>query len=357
MPTDAESSPQVDLTALRRRLLAWYRRNKRDLPWRRRPDDPYAQWLAEMMLQQTQAATVVPYYEDFLAKFPTVEALAAAKREDVLGHWAGLGYYRRAHHLHEAARVVAIERNGVFPDTVDELLALPGVGRYTAGAIASIAFKRRAPILDGNVSRVLARVFAIQYQPDASEAKRRLWNLAEEILPVRNCDQFNQGLMDLGATVCVPKNPRCGVCPLVNVCRARAMDAVDVIPPPRRRKPPRDVAMTAFIILAGPRILLARCSDGGLWPGMWGLPTIESNGDNHAAGAARVLPPSVFGQIADYESLGAVQHQLTHRTLTFNVVRASSTRARIPRTYRWSLVGDDLPLPRAFHKVLRVHRP
>ena len=304
------------------------------------------------MLQQTQTATVIPYYEKFLNCFPTVETLAEADREEVLSLWAGLGYYRRAHLLHEAARRVAFDLGGHFPDTVEELLTLPGVGRYTAGAIASIAFGRRAPILDGNVSRVLARLFNIRERPDTPAVKARLWELAEAVLPKRNCGAFNQALMDLGATVCTPKNPNCPGCPLLGNCQAYRNDTVDAIPPPRKRSRVQSVSMTAFVVLAGDCVLLRQRSDDGLWAGMWELPSAVANGDEMASVAEEVLPVSMARRRVDMESIGSVEHQLTHRSIRFNAYRVFLKRVRLPKGYRWTKLSNDLPLPSAFKKVL-----
>ncbi len=344
----------LDLTAIRRRLLAWYGRTARDLPWRRRGDDPYAQWLAEMMLQQTQTATVIPFYAAFMARFPTVQALAAADRSEILSMWAGLGYYRRAHLLHDAARMVAGELDGRFPDTVEGLLRLPGVGRYTAGAIASIAFDRRAPILDGNVKRVLARLLALEAAPDEPATVSRMWEVAEAVLPRRRCGAFNQALMDLGATVCTPKKPRCDVCPLSGQCGAFATDRVHEIPPPKRRARVTRIEVTALAVVSREHVLHCARPAGGLWGGMWALPAGERNGTPLTAFAEAQLPRSIAGRIQTLEPLGQVEHQLTHRRVVFDVYRAEVDRTRLPRGYLWRPLADGQALPTAFRKILRL---
>src|SRR6185369_3543428 len=203
-----------------RKLLAWYGRHKRALPWRD-VGDPYRTWISEIMLQQTQVDTVIPYYQRWLERFPTVQALAESPLNDVLALWEGLGYYSRARNLHRAAQQVAAERGGALPQTVDELLALPGIGRYTAGAIASIAFGVDAPVLDGNVKRVLARVFDIQTDVKSPAGARELWALAASLVPSGRAGDYNQALMDLGATLCTPRAPACDICPVRELCAAR----------------------------------------------------------------------------------------------------------------------------------------
>lgn len=341
-------------TSLRRNLLRWFRLSHRDLPWRRRTSDAYAQLVAEIMLQQTQAATVAPYYERFMKRYPTVQHLADAPRDDVLALWAGLGYYRRAHALHDAAALVCRDLNGELPDTVEGLLALPGIGRYTAGAIASIAFGRRAPILDGNVARVLARLFELHGQPDAPAMTKRLWRLAEEILPARDCGSFNQALMELGATVCTPQTPRCSACPVARQCESLRQGVVDEIPPPRRRASVKPLELTACVVTAGSSILLRRRPDDGLWSGMWEIPSVERNGDEQAGDVIGSLPKSIARTLNEPRRLGIVHHQLTHRSVRIDVWSAEGSRVRLPRDYRWMRRSGELPIPRAFLKAERL---
>ncbi|MCZ6700015.1 MAG: A/G-specific adenine glycosylase, partial [Planctomycetota bacterium] len=248
----------VDRQKLRRRLLRWYDRNRRDLPWRRNPRNAYQQWLAEIMLQQTQVATVVPYFRRFIKRFPTVRRLADAPLDDVLRLWAGLGYYARARNLHKCARIVAREHGGRFPDTAEGLSALPGIGRYTAGAIASIAFDRRAPILDGNVKRVLSRLFQIESDIRRNETVDHLWTLAEAILPRKRCGDFNQSLMELGATLCLPRNPNCPDCPVSGICSAHAAGVVDQLPRTGRRPAPKEVQVVVAAVRRNGKFLIRR---------------------------------------------------------------------------------------------------
>ncbi len=216
-------------SALRRKLLAWYRAHRRDLPWRR-TRDPYAIWISETMLQQTRVETVIPYWERFLARFPDVETLATADTDDVIALWAGLGYYSRARNLHRAAQIVMEHHAGRLPGDVDALRELPGVGRYTAGALASIAFDKPAPIVDGNVARVLARVFAIDADVRSAAVQERLWSEAEQLARGDDPGAMNQALMELGATVCTPRAPQCPACPWQPHCAARAQGRAELLP-------------------------------------------------------------------------------------------------------------------------------
>jgi A/G-specific adenine glycosylase len=351
-PTD--DLARVDVARLRRRLLSWYDRNARPLPWRGHPANPYVQWLAEMMLQQTQAATVIPYFERFLKAFPTVHDLASAPRDRVLALWAGLGYYRRAHALHEAARKVSTEHGGAFPDTVEGLLSLPGVGRYTAGAIASIAFDRRAPILDGNVARVLSRLYLIEAAPEDAATRRRLWALAEAILPSRRCGAFNQALMDLGATVCTPRSPRCADCPLAALCLAHREGATNRVPSPRRRAAVRELKLISFVIRTKELVLARRRPAGGLWSAMWELPTVTADGLSPQEAASAALPPRWRIPGERIRPAGTVEHQLTHRRVRVHVYVVTSARRTLPPSYYWMSQADIAALPRVFRKVLEL---
>jgi A/G-specific adenine glycosylase len=272
--------------AIRRRLLGWYDRRRRDLPWRRRAADPYAQLVAEFMLQQTQVSTVIPYYERFLQRFPNVTALAAASVDDVLALWSGLGYYSRARNLHTAAGKIVSGFGGRMPDTVSGLMSLPGVGRYTAGAVASIAYGVRAPVLDGNVARVLCRLFAVEESPSDSSVREWLWGLAEELLPPSRCGDFNQALMELGAMVCTPREPACQDCPLRPDCIARRTDRTAEIPAAKRKARVQSLDCAAAVVTCGGRVLLVRRPEDGLWGGLWSLPTEMVDA---AASVARIV--------------------------------------------------------------------
>ncbi len=238
------------MVAIRQKLLGWYDEAARDLPWRQ-TRDPYAIWVSEVMLQQTRVETVIPYYERFLASFPTPRDLAEADEDTVLSHWSGLGYYRRARLLHAGVREVVAQYGGQVPEDAEARRALPGVGRYTAGAIGSIAFDKEEPIVDGNVTRVLARLFRIGTPVGSAVTSKRIWEEAARLVPGVRPGAFNQALMELGATVCTPKQPSCESCPVADYCEARAHGEVDALPVPRPRKSPIQVKLAAVVATRG----------------------------------------------------------------------------------------------------------
>ncbi|MBB5518958.1 A/G-specific adenine glycosylase [Amphiplicatus metriothermophilus] len=335
------------------RLLAWYDAHARDLPWRIGPaarkqgarPDPYAVWLSEVMLQQTTAATVRRRYADFIARWPTVEALAAAPLDEVLGAWAGLGYYARARNLHACARAVARDRGGAFPDTEEELRALPGVGRYTAAAIAAIAFDRPAAVVDGNVERVLARLFAVETPLPAGKTAIRA--KAEALAPHERPGDFAQAMMDLGAMVCTPRKPACGVCPLSDVCRARRDGNPELYPrkAPRGDKPVRRGAAFALFAPDG-AVLLERRPPEGLLGGMLGLPTSPWTEDG-AAAPSRAAPAR-----ARWRHAGAVRHAFTHFHLDLDVYAAVGARRKKPAANQLWADPETARLPTVMRKAL-----
>ena len=265
--------------SFRRRVRSWYAKHARVLPWRG-TGDPYAIWVSEIMLQQTQVETVKPYFARFLAALPTVETLAAADERQVLRLWEGLGYYRRARQLHEAARVVVCEHGGVFPRDADAVRRLPGIGRYTAGAILSIAFDAREPILEANTTRLLSRLLGYRGQPTSAAGGRLLWATAETVLPRKGVGSFNQALMELGGAVCLPKAPRCDVCPVAPLCRACAEGLQAEIPAAKPKPATEARHEAALIVRRRGRVLLWRCPEGERWAGLWDFPRfrVESAG-------------------------------------------------------------------------------
>jgi len=267
------------VSALAGRLIRWQARHGRhDLPWQG-TRDPYRVWLSEVMLQQTQVATVIPYYERFLARFPDVKSLAGAPLDDVLALWSGLGYYSRARNLHAAARVLVESYGSCFPRTCEALAALPGVGRSTAAAIAVFAFGGREAILDGNVKRVLARHFAERGYPGEKRIENRLWKIAEAQLPAKNIERYTQALMDLGAGVCTRKQPACASCPLRMSCEAHARGKEEAYPAPRPRRvlPRRETSM--LLLLREGEVLLEKRPPTGVWGGLWCLPEMPVGAD------------------------------------------------------------------------------
>lgn len=323
----------MDHTAVASAVVAHYRRDRRDLPWRR-TRDPYAIWVSEIMLQQTRVQTVIPYWERWMARFPTVRALAAAPLDDVLAAWAGLGYYSRARNLHAGARAVTTAHGGALPRRASELREVPGIGPYTAGAIASIAYGERAPLVDGNVARVLARVFAIEHDIKSSAGQRALWQRAGELmtaLPAEHAPgDLNQGLMELGATLCSPTSPRCLVCPLAAQCTAARTGRHDELPVVAARKKESELpvlARAALWMADGNRVVLARRTPEGLFGGLWELPQ----------GSDRFDVANALGVTVDDEAVAFHDQTLTHRRLRIAVFRASVP----PRLVRTALPGYD----------------
>lgn len=262
-----------------RLLIQWQRQHGRhDLPWQN-TRDPYAIWVSEIMLQQTQVSAVIPYYQRFMNSFPTIASLAAAQQEQVMQHWSGLGYYSRARNLHKAAQMVMQQHAGVFPDKIDEVQQLPGIGRSTAAAILAFAHGQRHAILDGNVKRVLTRCFGIAGWPGQSAIEANLWAVAEAQLPNHDVEPYTQGLMDLGATLCTRTQPDCGHCPLAGLCIAKrdALTAVLPTPKPRKTLPERNVAM--LLLIDGHDILLEKRPPSGIWGGLWSFPEISIDQD------------------------------------------------------------------------------
>lgn len=252
----------------RQAILQWYSRHARPLPWRSTAD-PYRIWISEVMLQQTTVAAVIPYFERFLERFPTVHDLAAAAEEDVLRLWEGLGYYSRARNLHRAAQILVRERAGVFPDEVGPLRELPGIGRYTAGAIASFAFDRPAPIVEANTQRLYCRLLGFHGDPRSAAGQKLLWSFAEQILPRRSAGQFNQALMELGATICTPENPACERCPARRCCLAFADNSQSRVPRPTVRPKATEVTEVAVAIERRGKYLLRKRPAGERWAGLW----------------------------------------------------------------------------------------
>lgn len=324
--------------AIAKNLAAWFGRAARDLPWRR-TRDPYRVWLSEVMLQQTRVDTVIPYYERFLARFPDARALALAPLDDVLALWSGLGYYSRARSLHQAAKQVVDEHAGVFPSSAEALRALRGVGPYTAGAIASIAFDAAEPLVDGNVGRVLSRVYGVSLDARGTEAQKVFWETATRLVRADAAvppSVLNQSLMELGALVCSPTKPGCGVCPLAKLCVAHRDGLTEVLPVMSPRAKPKPVAMVAAVAWRGGRVLLAQRAAQGLFGGMWEPPLVEA-----ASVAEARSRLTAFGLDAGALRLAAkapVRHVLSHRSLSVLVARAPVRSAE-------GALPSDVPAP------------
>lgn len=295
------------------RIITWQKQHGRhDLPWQR-THDAYRIWLSEVMLQQTQVATVIPYYERFVERFPDVRALASAPIESVMASWAGLGYYSRARNLHRCAQQVADVYGGEFPREVEHLAQLPGVGRSTAAAIAALAFGERAAILDGNVRRVLARHCGIEGYPGQPKIERQFWQRAESLLPAIEIEAYTQGLMDLGATVCTRSRPNCAACPVNETCVARSAQTIDKLPTPRpvRERPVRAATVVAMQDASG-AVLLELRPPSGVWGGLLSLPEFDSEASDDAVVDDVVARYGL--RIAITEALGEIRHEFTHYT-------------------------------------------
>jgi A/G-specific adenine glycosylase len=309
-------------------LLCWFKKKGRDLPWRK-THDPYAIWVSEIMLQQTQVATVIPYYQRFLKSYPTVRHLAKADLSKVLKLWEGLGYYSRARNLHRASKLVLNHFQGKIPDNLNDLVSLPGIGKYTAGAILSIAYNKEAPILDGNVKRVLSRLFTISEDQKKSEAL--LWKLSESLIPKGCASAFNQAIMDLGAMICTPEDPQCPRCPLRHHCKGKASGEPTKYPSKKvRKKIPLITAVSAVIQRNG-RVLLKHRPPKGLLGGLWEFPNWRSGESERLRLRSRLRSyiEKEMGMNAEVkDSLGTFKQTFTHFKLTLHVFHCEAINGR-----------------------------
>lgn len=343
----------ANIGSFRRFLLAWFRESRRDLPWRRTVD-PYVIWLSEIMLQQTRVEAVIPYFERFLAAFPTIERLAKSPLERVLRMWAGLGYYSRARNLHATARAVVRDFAGNFPASSNSLQTLPGVGRYTAAAIASIAFGESAAVLDGNVKRVIARLLAICDSIEQPAIIARLWTEAGRLLDPRHPGDFNQAMMELGATVCTPRNPRCHYCPVSGFCKASAIGIAAQLPKRKSKSPVPRVFTSAAAIVTDRQVMLIKRKSPGLLGGFWALPGSESeNGELNRRELARAVREQINAEIRIGNLLGELQHEFTHRSLRMKIYAAYFSRDKESRAdcqkrsigLRWHNLDGEVHIP------------
>ncbi|MEB3336030.1 MAG: A/G-specific adenine glycosylase [Leptolyngbyaceae bacterium] len=353
--------PSFDALILRRSLLTWYQEFGRDLPWRQ-IRDPYAIWVSEIMLQQTQVKTVIPYYERWLALFPTVEHLAAASQQEVLKVWQGLGYYARARNLHQAAQKIVQEHDGHFPSHLQTALDLPGIGRTTAGGILSAAFNQPVAILDGNVKRVLARLTALPVAP--AKAMKQLWQISETLLDPEHPRDFNQALMDLGATLCTPQNPACLICPWIAYCEAQRLNLQSSLPMSEARPPlPHKSIGVAVIWNDQGQILIDRRRQEGLLGGLWEFPggKVEP-GETIPDCIHREIAEELGIEIAVGEALITIDHAYTHFRVTLNVYHcrhlSGDPQPLECDEIRWVTLEeiDQFPFPKANVQIIEALR-
>ena len=362
------SPTAAEFGSVRRALLRWYDAHRRDLPWRR-TSDPYAIWISETMLQQTRVETVIPYYERFLARFPDVSALAEAEEDEVLTLWSGLGYYRRARALHAAACEIVAQYGGVFPRERGSVLGLSGIGPYTAGAVLSIAFSDREPLVDGNVARVFARLFGFEAPLRSAPLEKLLWRFAEALVPAGDPGAWNQGLMELGATVCTASGPKCARCPLRKHCCALAEGKVESLPVPAAKKPVLDVELELLLVERPSGVLLVQRPARGRMASMWELPTREVVSK---PGTARLWPEAYRPPSCEplpREAAGRgngeatlLKHAITKHRIRARLVpgrfagrgRASARAAECDWRFADATERQDLPLTGLTQKALRA---
>ncbi len=311
-----------------RQLLAWYERHGRDLLWRR-TRDPYRIWVSETMLQQTQVETVLPYYERFLARFPSLQALGAARLDDVLKAWEGLGYYARARNLHKGAQFVVREYGGALPANIGALREIPGIGRYTAGAIASIAFGQDEPTLDGNIRRVLARICGVRADVRTPAVQEQLWGFAREVLPAGRAGDFNQALMDLGASICVARRPRCLLCPISDECEAFQHGWQDVIPLRSQKKATPHHTIAVGVIWKAGRILIQQRKAEGLLGGLWEFAggKVET-GESPGEACRREIKEELGISVRVRDEFIVVEHGYTHFSVTIHAFNCDYLRGK-----------------------------
>lgn len=348
-------------TLITEQLLAWYDRYGRALPWRE-TRDPYHVWISEIMLQQTQVETVIPYFHRFVKNFPTAEALARSDMHDILMVWENLGYYARARHLHETATIISNNYAGKMPDTWEAIIRLPGIGPYTAGAILSIAFGKQVPAVDGNARRVLSRLFAVKDPVDSPRTQRDLYRLAESLIPHHSPGMFNQALMDLGALICTSKNPACSICPVLNHCRAFRLTLQHRLPVSgKRNQPPHKNAVAAILRDSRNRMLVVQRPAGGLLGSLWKFPGgFVHEGETLPDGLQRTVREELGLKIQEHDFLSSVKHAYTHFRMTLHIFHCILNRtepvAPRCRNWRWATSDDfkKLPFSRADRKAISV---
>lgn len=339
-PSLPDKSP--DPLLLQKPLLQWYDRNKRDLPWRG-IHDPYATFVSEMMLQQTQVKTVIPYYHRFLKELPDWKSLARAREEKVLKLWEGLGYYRRARNLQAAAQMVVGEYGGKLPDTMEEITKLPGVGPYSAGAVLSIGFEKPHPVVDGNVIRVFSRLFLLRGNLKTGEGHQKVWELARHLIPQDRPGDFNQAVMELGATLCFSDNPQCLLCPLLSQCQASQKGLQNELPEMPKAQETVEIRMAAFLIREKNRVLVKKRSQAEKWlKGMWEFPSAEGKTFEEARAKLDKELKTKSGSRPSLE----VRHQITHHKVRLRLFPSPVPKnPRLSKDFKWVTAKELVRLP------------
>lgn len=375
------SSPDALLPGRRRSfaraLNAWFDEHARTLPWRG-TRDLYSIWVSEIMLQQTQVATVIGYYTQFMKRFPTIDRLARADEQDVLRAWEGLGYYRRARQLHQAARVIVQRHEGQFPVTMEQARGLPGIGRYTAAAVLSIGLDARQAILEANTRRLYARLVAERGDAESAATQSRLWDFAESLLPPQGVGHFNQALMELGSMVCTPRQPGCDACPVARMCQARVLGLADRIPAPKRKKQYEEAAHVAVVIQRAGQVLLRQCGadrpqtrngnghetslGAGRWVGLWDFPRfeLERTPDDLQASIVEKTRAETGVAVQLRGQLNTIKHSVTRFRITLQCHLACFVRGRLRRGgWRWFNLDElaRLPLNSTGRKISKQLRP
>ena len=339
---------------LSRLLLTWYQKYGRTLPWRDHPD-PYAVWISEIMLQQTRVETVIPYFEKWMTLYPDVRTLANASEQDVLNVWEGLGYYSRARNLHKAAKITVEKFNGQLPRDLIELRSLPGIGRYTVGAIASMAFDMDEPTLDGNLRRVFARLFDVSEFADSASGEKKLWGLAAQNLPKGKAGDYNQALMDLGATICLPKNPRCLLCPLMEICEACKNGTQEYRPVLKPKRVIPQYIHAAAVILQRGRVLLVQRPTDGLLGGMWEFPNGRVD-ENPGKELAKTIFATHRVRIKRKLEMRIIRHAYTHFKVTVHAFRCELVSISNNKNLKWVKVTDldEYPMGKIDRQIAQI---
>jgi A/G-specific adenine glycosylase len=346
------------LTTFHVGLLRWYKKNKRNLPWRE-TNSPFIIWISEIMLQQTRVETVVPYFQRFISLFPNVQTLAKADLQDVLKAWEGLGYYSRVRNMHRAAKIITDKFDGHFPSSFEDIIQLPGIGRYTAGAIGSIAFRIAVPVVDGNVIRVLSRIFEIKEDITLAKTKNQFWQLAEQLVPPTSPGDFNQAIMELGATVCLPRNPLCTNCPLSSVCRANIKNCQTAFPVKKPKSPIPHHRIGAGLIWRNGELLITRRPETGLLGGLWEFPGgKQEKGETVEECVKREIVEELGIKIDVKQHFLNVKHAYSHFRITLDIFHcqwiSGEPTCKACSDFRWVKISqlDDFPFPKANKRIV-----